>query len=333
MMASSEDTLAEASSLSSILTNLRDAAVAFCERWKKPPADLPKEMGSFLEELGIADPGDAVTTKLAEVAKNWAQLGTALSGADLNLVDIGDTLDALTQKSDIVRGSILAIVNAPLEVFASLGASGAAIVDKFPRRLLDYIVYEALTKSHEKIAAVFLLFAVLRRELTPGAPPFKDAWIRIFDLAQLVEVVTHPKEAVLKVLKWGTDDFNARPAIDGIALLAKVAGADIKEDDLTFDLVEESAYHKEGPLAPGLRPSARRRIEYPTGLPADFIQIDLVGLHALGLGLLMHNPVTLNGGIGPLTPPTLPSGGILAVMPGANAVQDPPVVRILTSAP
>src|SRR5438876_9207172 len=105
MMASSEDTVAEASSLSSILTNLRDAAVAFCERWKKPPAELPKEMGSFLEELGIADPGVVVTTKLAEVAKNWAQLGTALSGANLNLVDIGDTLDALGKKSDIVRGS------------------------------------------------------------------------------------------------------------------------------------------------------------------------------------------------------------------------------------
>lgn len=325
--------MAETSSLSSILTNLRDAAVAFCDRWKKPPADLPKEMGRFLEELGIADPGDAVTAKLAEVAKRWTQLGDALAGANLNLVDIGETLDALTKKADIVQGSILAIVNAPLEVFTALGASGTAIIEKFPRRLLDYIVYEALTRSHEKIAAVFLLFGVLRRELTPGLPPFKDAWIRIFDLAQLVEVVTHPKEAVLRVLKWGTDDFNARPVIDGIALLAKVAGADIKEDDLTFDLAEEGAYGDKGRLGPGLRPSARRRIEYPTGVADGLTKIDLVGLHALGLGLLVENPVTLKGGIGPLTPPDLPRGAILAVTPGVNAIQDPPVVEILKGAP
>jgi hypothetical protein len=313
--------VADRSSLQSILVNLRDAAVDFSKPYQTP-ASIPAALRDLLQQLGIADPGAAVMANLENAVTNWGDLGKQLSNLNLDFVDPVKTIQDITNKAEAVRQAIDTILKTPEAIWNTLGASGAAIKAVFPRRLLDYIVYEALTKSHPKIGGAFLLFAVLRREPTPAAgPAFVAANIRVFDLAQLVKVVTHPREAILDALKWGTDQFNARPIVDGLALLGEVAGGTPGPDEDTFDLATERIFVTD--LAAGLEKSARHTLAGP-GATVEF-----VGLHHAGVGVLVPSPLNLSGGVGSLQIPALPPGIILALSPGPDRLKDPPKVRRL----
>jgi hypothetical protein len=312
--------LAEKSSLQSVLINLRDAAVDFSKPYQTP-ATIPAALRDLLAQLGIADPGAAVMAQLASAVQNWGTLGKQLSNLDLDFVDPVKTIEAITAKAKLVKDAIDAILHTPEAIWNTLGAAGAAIKNVFPRRLLDYIVYRSLTESHPKIGGAFLLFAVLRREPTPPpGPAFVFANIRVFDLDQLVKVVTHPRQAVLEALKWGTDQFNAQPVVDGMALLGKLVGGNPGPDEDTFDLAEERKFVPA--LAAGVAESARHTLAGPGG------SIEFVGLHRAGVGMLLRNPVTFSGGVGSLRP-SLPPGAILALAPGADRLNDPPVVKRL----
>ena len=259
--------------------------------------------------------------QLEQAVKKWGELGKELSNLNLDFVDPVKTLQDITTKADIVKQSVDQILHTPEAIWNTLGASGAAIAAVFPKRLLDYIVYEALTKSHPKIGGAFLLFAVLRREPTPPAgAAFVFAEIRVFDLNQLIEVVTHPREAIQKALKWGTDQFNARPIVDGLALLGSLAGAVAGPDDDTFDLVKEQAFVA---VANGLPDSARHTLSKAA------TTIEFVGLHHAGVGVLVTNPLDLKGGVNSLHPPQLPPNTILALSPGPGGPDAPPIVKRL----
>ena len=316
--------MSDKSTLQSILINLRDAAVDFTKPYQPPtdPARIKTALADLLKQLGIADPGVAVMANLTTVVEKWGTLGKQLSDLNLDFVDPVKTIADLTSKAGLVKNAVDAILRTPEAIWNTLGASGSAIKDVFPRRLLDYIFYEALTKSHPKIGGVFLLFGVLRRERTTApSAAFVPANIRVFDLEQLVKVVTHPREAILDALKWGTDQFNAQPIVDGVALLGKLAGGTPGPEDDTFDLADEKVFVPG--LAAGLEKSARRT------LSAGITVLEFVGLHHAGVGVLVKNPATLSGGAGSLRPPTLPPGIILALGPGPDRLKDPPVVKRL----
>ena len=313
--------MSDRSSLQSILINLRDAAVDFSQPYQTP-ANIPAALGDLLQQLGIKDPGGPVKASLQNAVQQWGVLGQQLSNLDLDLVDPVNTIRDITAKANLVKQSIDAILSTPEAVWNTLGAAGAAIKAVFPKRLLDYIIYEALTKSHQKIGGAFLLFGVLRREPTPPpGPAFVAATIRVFDLDQLVKVITHPRQAILDALHWGTDQFNARPLVDGLTLLGGLVGGTAGPDEATFDLVQEKMFVPD--LAAGLDRSASH------ALTAGPTTIQFVGLHHAGIGVLVNNPVNLSGGVGSLHPPTLPPGFILALSPGADRFNDPPVVRRL----
>jgi hypothetical protein len=314
--------LAERSTLQSILINLRDAAVNFSKPYQTP-ATIPAAIRDLLKQLGIADPGAAVMAQLENAVKSWGDIGKSLSNLNLEFTDIAKTLAELSTKAKTVKDSIDQIIKTPAGIWASMGASGDAIGKMFPTRLLDYIIYEFLTKSHPKIGGAFLLFGVLRREFTPAAgPAFVAAEIRIFDLGQLIEVITHPREAVLKALKWGTDDFNARPVVDGVVLLTGlIPGTTAGPDDETFPQASENVFV--GRDVSALRASALH------SLAKGATKIDFVGLHRTGVGILIANPANISAGVGSLKVPALPPGVILALTPGPDAIKDPPVVKRL----
>jgi hypothetical protein len=308
--------------LQSILINLRDAAVEFSKPYQTP-ATIPSALRDLLKQLGIADPSAAVMTNLENVVANWGNIGNQLKNLNLNITNIAQALAELSTKADNVKNSIESILRTPESVWNSMGASGAAIKAVFPTRLMDYIIYEFLTKSHKKIGGAFLLFGVLRRPFVPKAgPAFVDAEIRVFDLAQLVKVVTHPREAILEALKWGTDDFNARTVVDGVVVLTSlIPGTTAGPDDETFPQASESPFV--GRDVSGLRASARHT------LTAGPTKLDFVGLHQTGVGILFTNPANLSGGVGSLQMPALPPGIILALTPGADRLKDPPIVKRL----
>src|SRR5207245_2460109 len=94
-------------------------------------------------------------------------LHIAANGWYLSLVRChSSALSELGTKAKSVRDSINDIIKTPENIWNGLGASGAAIKAEFPTRLVGYIIYEFITKSHPKIGGVFLLFGVLRREFT-----------------------------------------------------------------------------------------------------------------------------------------------------------------------
>jgi hypothetical protein len=313
--------VADRSSLQSILINLRDAAVQFATPYKNP-ASIPSALAALLAQLGIADPGAAVRAQLENAVKQWGTLGDQLNNLNLDFVDPVKTLADITNKAKTVKQAIDSILSTPEAIWNTMGASGAAIKSVFPRRLFDYIIYEALTKSHPKIGGAFLLFSVLRREPTPPpGPAFVFANIRVFDLDQLIKVVTHPREAVLEALHWGTDQFNARPIVDGMALLGSLVGGVPGPDEDTFDIAQEKIYVPS--LAAGVEKSARHT------LAAGPTTVEFAGLHHAGAGVLVPNPVNLSGGAGSFQAPSLPPGFIFALAPGPDRLKDPPVFKRL----
>lgn len=310
----------EKSTVQSLLENVRDAGVGFGHRFA-PPANVPTELKKLLAELGIADPASSVSNALASAATAWKNIGDALSGVSLNFLDPAALAAGIAQKAKLIHDSIDQMIKAPEAALNGLGASGAAIKAVLPERLLHYIIYEFITKSHEKIGGVFLLLGVLRREFKAagGNAALVDAEIRVFDLAQLVRVLTHPREAFLTTMRWGTNDFIARPFIDGmVLLLGTIPGTTRGGPDDTFALDDEKAFVG---VDPGVRPSALRTLTVPGGT------ISLVGLHKHGLGLKVPNPIAFGGNLIPAPP--LPAAHIFAVTPGAVPASDDPGFKIL----
>lgn len=310
------------STLQAIVENARDAAVQFGHRFQPPAANIIAEVKKLLAELGIADPQNSVSNALAAVASNWKNIADTLSGVTLDFTDPAAVLAGLSQKANQIRQGIENIINAPKTALDGLGASFAAIKDEFARRLLDYLVYEFITKTHEKIGGAFLLLGVLRKEFKSagGNTALDDAEIRIFDLPQLVRAITHPRETFLTVMRWGTNDFLARPVVDGLVLLiGTIPGTTRGPEDDTWPLADEATFV--GPPDAGVRPSARRTLSVPLGTLA------FVGLHKHGVGLRVPNPVSVGGNLIPAPP--LPAAQIFALVPGAVPATDNPAFEIL----
>jgi len=299
-----------------VLENVRDAAVRFSSPYRNPPA-IPAEIKKLLKELGIDDAEEKVSQRLGTIAGQWASLGKLLENTQLNFANPAEAIAELGKRADSIKDLLDKILNAPAAVLGDLGAIGTAIIKVFPKRLLDFILYEFIISTHQKIGGVFLLLGVLRKEPHPGSPGLIPANIRVFDFAQLVAAVTDPKKAFKKVLRWGTDDFNARPVVDGMVLLTDLIqpGNQAGPDDDTFPLAAEGAFVNVAGLATA---SARHTLSTPAGV------VSFVGLHRHGVGLLVPNPVSLSGGVGSMTI-DLPSNVILALTPKSPADDDPRV--------
>jgi len=304
------------STLQSIVENTRDAAVTFGRRFS-PPANIRPELIKLLAELGINDPAHSVSDALAEAAAGWKSIADSLSAISLDFTDPPAILAGLQDRAEQIEQGIDDILHAPDTALDGLGASGAAIKREFPKRLLDYIAYEFVTKSHEKIGGAFLLLGILRRELklAGGNTAFVDAAIRVLDFEQFIHVLTHPREAFLTVMRWGTNDFLARPVVDGMVLLLGTVPATTRgpEDD-TWPVTQESGFV---PVDGGVQPSARRTLIVPGGT------LSFVGLHKHGVGLQVPNPVAFGGNL----LPALPASQLFALTPGpVPATDDPEIV-------
>jgi hypothetical protein len=263
-----------------------------------------------------------VSTALAGAAAGWKSIADSLSAVSLDFTDPAAILAGIKNRGDQIKNGLDSILHAPDTALSGLGASGAAIKAVFPERLLHYIVYEFITKSHEKIGGAFLLLGVLRREFKSagGNTAFVDAEIRVFDLPQLIHALTHPRESFLTVMRWGTNDFLARPVVDGMVLLAgTIPGTTRGPEDDAWPLTEEAKFV--GPPDAGARPSARRTLNVPLGT------LSFVGLHKHGVGLHVPNPVSVGGNLIPAPP--FPAAQIFALVPGAVPATDNPEFKIL----
>jgi hypothetical protein len=323
------------STLQSILQNLRNAAVSFGERFASP-AQVQPELIKLLADLGIADPtpGRAVSGAMKDAATAWATIANQLKGLNFNFLDPAAAVRGLVTIGATIQQQIEAMGRLPASTAAALGASAADIAQVLPERLLGYIVFEFVTKSHPKIGGAFLLLGVLRREFKPRGASLAlvDAQIRIFDIAQLVKVVTRPREAILEALKWGSDDFDSQTVVDGVSLLLGLladAGLTLGPEADSLPPTLESAFvSRPAAELAGLRQSsARRTLKAPS--PLGSVTISLVGLHRDGLGLMVDNPLTLNGGVGSLNLPKPPPGLIFAISAGSPPATADPRVRLL----
>lgn len=306
--------------LVTIVENVRAAGVAFGSRFA-PPADIPTALKKLLADLGIADPQNSVSDNLASAAAAWHDLANSLSGVSLDFVDPAQTIAKLSAQAGAIQRDIAKIIQAPQDALAGLGASANAIRAVFPERLLHYIVYEFLTSTHPKIGGAFLLLGVLRREVKSagGNLAFIDnAGIRVFDLAQLIRAITHPRESFLTVMRWGTNDFLARPIVDGMTLLlGTIPGTTRGPQDDEFPIVDERLFV---PDMDATGPSARRTLSVPGGT------LSFVGLHKRGIGLEVPIPLQVGGQI-PVPP--FPAVQIFALTPGALPATDDPRFEIL----
>lgn len=303
-----------------MLENMRDAGVGFGRRFA-PPANIQTELTKLLDELGFSDPALSVSNALAGAATAWKNLADSLSGVSLDFLSPAEVIDGITQKAALIQKSIDDILEAPEAALNGLGASGAAIKAEFPKRLLDYIVYEFITKTHEKIGGAFLLLGILRREWRPagGNAAFIDREIRVFDLDQFVRALTNPRESFLTVMKWGQNDFLDRPVVDGMALLlGTIPGVTRGPEDDTLPLVDEANFVT---VDAGVRPAARRTLTMPGGT------LSLVGLHRHGVGLAVPNPLSVGGNLIPAPP--IPATQLFAIVPGAVPATDAPKFEIL----
>ena len=323
------------STLQSILENLRDAVVGFGERFANP-ANIQSELTKLLADLGIDDPlpGRAVSNSMRDAATAWATIANQLKGMNFNFLDPVAAVNGLVTIGQTIQQQLEAMGRVPASTTAALGASAADIARVLPERLLHYIVFEFVTKSHKKIGGAFLLLGILRREFKPKGASLAliDANVRVFDVAQMVKVITHPREAILEALKWGTDEFDSQTVVDGVSLLFGLL-ADVgvvlgPEVDAFPAALEATFVGRSTAELSGLRPlSARRTLTAPS--PLGNVTISLVGLHRDGLGLMLSNPVNLSGGVGSLNIPKPPPGVIFAVSAGAPPPTADPRVRFL----
>ena len=324
------------STLQGILENLRDAAVHFGERFANP-AQIQPELIKLLAELGIDDPlpGRAVSNAMKDAAGAWATIANQLKGLNFNLLDPVAAVQGLVTIGRTIEQQLTKLGQLPASTAAALGASAADIARVLPERLLGYIVFEFVTQSHRKIGGAFLLLGILRREFKPKGASLAliDAQVRVFDVAQMVKVITHPREAILEALKWGHDDFDSQTVVDGVSLLLGLladAGLVLGPEVDSFPPVDEAAFvgRSAAELAALRLPSARRTLEVPAP-GGGKVTVSLVGLHREGLGLMVPNPVNLSGGVGSLNLPALPPGLILALSAGAPPPTADPRVRVL----
>jgi hypothetical protein len=323
------------STLQSILENLRDAAVGFGERFANP-ANIQPELTRLLADLGIDDPlpGRAVSSAMRDAATAWATIGSQLKGLNFNFLDPVSAVQGLVTIGRTIQQQLEAMGRLPASTAAALGASAADIARVLPERLLHYIVFEFVTKSHRKIGGAFLLLGILRREFRPRGASLAliDANVRVFDIGQMIKVVTHPREAILEALKWGSDDFDSQTVVDGVSLLFGLladAGVVLGPEVDAFPAAEEAGFvgRTAAELGALRQVSARRTLQAPS--PLGNVTISLVGLHRDGLGLMVTNPVNLSGGVGSLNLPKPPPGAIFAVSAGVPPASADPRVRLL----
>jgi len=323
------------STLQSILENLRDAAVGFGERFANP-ANIQPELTKLLADLGIDDPlpGRAVSNAMRDAATAWATIANQLKGLNFNFLDPASAVQGLVTIGRTIQQQLEAMGRLPASTAAALGAGAADIARVLPERLLHYIVFEFVTKSHRKIGGAFLLLGILRREFKPRGASLAliDANIRVFDVGQMIKVVTHPREAILEALKWGSDDFDSQTVVDGVSLLFGLladAGIVLGPEVDAFTAAEEAAFvgRSAAELGALRQVSARRTLQAPS--PLGNVTISLVGLHRDGLGLMVTNPVNLSGGVGSLNLPKPPPGAIFAVSAGVPPASADPRVRLL----
>lgn len=328
--------MAIGSTLESILRNVRDAAVHFGERFANP-AQAPAELTKLLAELGIDDPlpGRAVSNAMKDAAASWVTITDQLKGLNFNFLDPVAATQGLVTIGKTIEQQFIKLGQLPASTAAALGASATDIVRVLPERLLGYIVYEFVTQSHKKIGGAFLLLGILRREFKPKGASLAliDAHVRVFDIEQMIKVITQPREAILQALKWGQDDFDSQTVIDGVSLLLGLladAGLVLGPEVDTFPAADESPFVGRGAAELGALPvqSARRTLEVP-GPGGGKTTLSLVGLHRDGLGLMLPNPVNLSGGVGALNLPALGPGVILTLSAGDPAPTADPRVRLL----
>lgn len=307
-----------------ILDNLAQAALRLVERFEDP-AKIPEELKRLLADLGFANPQDFLSNKLAQAAASMGQMTDALKQ-----LDIGTNAESLAQlqaRARLIRDAIDSILRQPAEALAGLDASFDALKAQFPRRLLDFIVYEFLMASHPKIAGVLCLLGILRRERIPteGSPSLlENARVRIFDLTRFIEALTQPRKTFVTVLGWGEDRFEARALVDGLArLLGTIPGTAVGPEDAVFTLAQEARFFD---LTPGLATdSAMRELTVPGPLGS---KVAFVGLHKQGLGLYVPNPASFDVGANGMNLPTLPNAYIVQVDPGASPATDTPTPRL-----
>lgn len=321
------------STLQSILENLRNAAVDFGERFSNP-AQIQPELIKLLADLGIDNPGSAVSNAMRDAATAWAAIANQLKGLNFNFLDPEAAMHGLVAIGGTIQQQLEAMGRLPASTAAALGADAADIARVLPERLLHYIVFEFVTQSHKKIGGAFLLLGILRREFKPkgASSVLINANVRVFDLAQMIKVITHPREALLDALKWGSDDFDSQTVVDGVSLLLGLladAGVALGPEADVFPATLESAFvGRSATELGGLRQvSARRTLDAPS--PLGNVTISLVGLHRDGLGLMLSNPVNLSSGVGSLNIPKPPSGAIFAISAGAPPATADPRVRFL----
>lgn len=323
------------STLQSILENLRDAAVGFGDRFSNP-AQIQPELIKLLADLGIDDPlpGRAVSNAMRDAATAWAVIANQLKALNFNFLDPVAAVRGLATIGQTIQQQLEAMGRLPASTAAALGAGAADVARVLPERLLHYIVFEFVTRSHKKIAGAFLLLGILRREFKPRGASLAliDANVRVFDLAQMIKVITHPREAILDALKWGTDDFDSQTVVDGVSLLLGLladAGVALGPEVDAFPAALESAFvgRSTAELSSLRQVSARRTLTAPS--PLGNVTISLVGLHRDGLGLMLSNPVTLSGGLGSLSIPKPPPGAIFAISAGTPPATADPRVRFL----
>lgn len=318
------------STLGTALQNLRDAAVRFGERFSDPVRVQP-ELVKLLAELGIADPDQEVSNAMKDAASSWAGITDPLKALNFNFLDPLAAAKGLANLGSTIADKLARLGELPASTLAALGARANDIKTVLPERLVGYLVFEFITHTHKKIAGAFLLLGVLRRPFKPagGNPSFVDAQVRVFDVSQLIKVLTHPREALLDALKWGGDDFDSQTVVDGLALLLGLlgdAGLVLGPEIDNFPPAGEAPFvgRSVAELTALSVPSARRTLRIPGS-----ITLSLVGLHRDGLGLMAPNPINLTGGVGAMHLPDLGPGKVLALSAGQPAATADPRVRLL----
>lgn len=307
-----------------ILDNLAQIALRLVQRFNDPEK-IPAALRDLLAELGFADPQDVVLNRLFQAATSLGQMTDALKA--LNVGTNTESIAQLQARARLVRNAIESILKKPGDALADLDASYAALKAQFPRRLLDFALYEFLMASHPKIAGVFCLLGILRRVRVPtggSTALLVDTEVRICELERFIEALTQPRKTFVTVLGWGEDRFEARALVDGLAgLLGTIPGTAVGPEDAVFPLAAEARFFD---ITPGLTVmSAMRELTVPGPLGN---KVAFVGLHKYGLGLYVPTPASFDIGAMGMNVPKLRNAYIVQIDPGATPSTDRPTPRL-----